>query len=201
MPSYCILLHCWNLSAYIVWAVWLACWKGIFFSNDTVMRKSVNVPNLIRKWFLWVQGAAKMKLCKHNLHIHLISATFVNHLYFKRVYWDANHTIGNIQAAFAGPSEILLPLKLGAPLIHTRVTIWHLMSVWSVWTSYRPLVNSRCLTEPHSIGAIFVHFFECRGSYPGYDTTNVGPQMLNCLWFVEITLFFNDVPQKIVQWS
>ena len=37
------------------------------------------------------------------------------------------------------------------------------------------------------------------GSYLGNGITNVRFEMLNCLWFVDITIFFKGAPQKIVQ--
>ena len=54
-------------------------------------------------------------------------------------------------------------------------------------------------TGPHSIGPIFVHFFVCMGSYLANEMTNVGLQMLNCFWFIGITLFLNGALQKIVR--
>ena len=42
---------------------------------------------------------------------------------------------------------------------------------------------------PHLIVTISLHLFECMGLYGGL-------RMLNCLWFVGITLFINGVPQK-----
>ena len=50
----------------------------------------------------------------------------------------------------------------------------------------------------HSIGPILVHFLEYMGSYFDDGIMNVGLQMLNCLWFVGITLFFNGALHKMV---
>ena len=55
------------------------------------------------------------------------------------------------------------------------------------------------LTVPHSIEPTFGHFYESMGSYLGNDISNVGFQMLNCLKFVAITLFFNGAPLEIVE--
>ena len=40
---------------------------------------------------------------------------------------------------------------------------------------------------------------DCMGSYLGNGITNIGIQMLNCLWFAGIRLFFNGIPQKTVK--
>ena len=42
------------------------------------------------------------------------------------------------------------------------------------------------ITLPYSIRAIFVLFFECMRSHLGSGITNVGLQMLNCVWFCAI---------------
>ena len=55
------------------------------------------------------------------------------------------------------------------------------------------------LIVPYLSGLIFVHFFECMGSYLGYGIMKIGLQMLNCLWFVTITVFVSDIPLEIVQ--
>ena len=55
------------------------------------------------------------------------------------------------------------------------------------------------VTIPFSIEPILLLLFECMRSYLGNGITNVDLQMLNCLWFIGITLFFNGAPQKIVQ--
>ena len=55
------------------------------------------------------------------------------------------------------------------------------------------------LTGPHSIQPILGHFFESMASYLYNGITNVGVQMLNCFWFVGITIFFNGTPHKIAK--
>ena len=54
------------------------------------------------------------------------------------------------------------------------------------------------LRVPHPMELSFVHFLV--GLPLGNGITNVGLQMLNCLWFVGIALFFfNGASQKLVK--
>ena len=47
------------------------------------------------------------------------------------------------------------------------------------------------LTVSDSIGPYFMNFSKCIMTYFDNGITNVGHQVFNCLWLVDITLFFN----------
>ena len=71
--------------------------------------------------------------------------------------------------------------------------------VWSfgkfIFIHYFTAISN--LRVPHPIELSFVHFFV--GLHVGNGITNVGLQMLNCLWIVGIALYFNGALQKIVK--
>lgn len=61
------------------------------------------------------------------------------------------------------------------------------------------MADATGLQVAHSVGPIFV-IFKCLGRHLVNDIMNVVFLMVNCLWMVDITLFFNGSLHEMVQW-